>query len=101
LAEALAFDLYRRAGIPAPITEFVRLWVDGRMVGYHLAVERVNASFLRRNKIAGGGNLYRIRWMGRDVIGQHEKRNHKHRGHEDLLTIPTGLGAPPAMSSGR
>ena len=93
LAEALAFDLYRRAGIPAPITEFVRLWVDGRMVGYHLAVERVNASFLRRNKIAGGGNLYRIRWMGRDVIGQHEKRNHKHWGHEDLLTITDRLGS--------
>jgi hypothetical protein len=87
LAEALAFDLYRRAGVPAPSTEFVRLWVDGRGVGYHLAVERVNASFLRRNKIAGGGNLYRIRWAGRDVVSQHEKRSHKQRGHEDLLTI--------------
>jgi hypothetical protein len=85
LAEALAFDLYRRAGIPAPLTWFVRIWVDGRMVGYHLAVERVNASFLRRNDVAGGGHLYKIRWMGRDVVGRHEKRSRKHEGHDDLL----------------
>lgn len=91
LAEALGFDLHRRAGIPAPLTEFLRLTVDGKAVGYHLAIERVNASFLRRNKVAGGGNLYRIRWMGRDVVTQHEKRNHRRRGHEDILEITDRL----------
>jgi hypothetical protein len=91
LAEALAFDLYRRAGNPAPLTEFVRLWVDGRLVGYHLAVERVNASFLRRNKIAGGGNLYKVLWTGRDVVSQHEKKTHTHEGHEDVVSITDRL----------
>ena len=92
LAEALAFDLYRRSGSPAPFTEFVRLWLDGRMVGYHLAVERINASFLRRNEIAGGGNLYKMLWTGRDVVGQHEKKTNKHLGHDDVLSITDRLG---------
>lgn len=91
MAEALAYDVYRRAGSPAPLTEFVRLWVDGRMVGYHLAVERVNTSFLRRNKVADDGNLYKILWMGRDVVSQHEKRTHTHQGHEDLLALTERL----------
>ncbi len=92
LAEALAFELYRRAGNPAPLTEFVRLWVDGRMAGYHLAVERINASFLRRNKIAGGGRLYKMLWTGRDVAGQHEKKTHLRQGHEDVVAITDRLG---------
>lgn len=87
LAEALSYDLYRRAGNPAPAAEFVRLWVDGRMVGYHLAVERVNKSFLRRNGIARNGHLYKMQWTGRGIVGQHEKRTRTHEGHEGLLAL--------------
>lgn len=87
LAEALAFDLYRRAGNPAPITEFVRLRVDGRMAGYHLAVERINKSFLGRNGIDKDGSLYKMQWTGRDIVSRHEKRTRTHDGHGDLLAI--------------
>jgi hypothetical protein len=72
LAEALAYDVYRRAGCPAPLAEFARVWVDGKLAGHHLMVERVNRSFLRRNRIDDSGNLYKLLWMGRDPVSQHE-----------------------------
>lgn len=87
LAEALAYDVYRRAGSPAPLTEFVRVWVDGKVAGHHLMVERPNRSFLHRNKIDDGGNLYKVLWMGRDVVGQHEKRTNEQDNHDDLLAV--------------
>lgn len=87
MAEALAYDVYRRAGSPAPLTEFVRVWVDDKLSGHHLMVERPNRSFLRRNKIDDGGNLYKVLWMGRDVVGQHDKRTNEQGNHDDLLAL--------------
>ena len=87
LAEALSYDVYRRAGNAAPLTEFVRLWVDGKHQGYHLIVERPTKAFLRRNKLDDNGNLYKARWFGRDIIGQHVKKTHAQAGHEDLLAL--------------
>jgi len=87
LAEALAYDVYRRAGSPASLTEFVRVWVDGKPAGHHLMVERPTRSFLRRNKIDDAGNLYRVLWTGRGLVGQHEKRTNKQTGHDDLVTV--------------
>ena len=87
LAEAMAYDVYRRAGCPAPLTDFVRVWVDGKLTGHHLMVERVNRSFLRRNGIDDSGNLYKVLWQGRDAVGQHEKRTYEKSGHGDLLEL--------------
>ena len=87
LAEAMAYDVYRRAGNAAPLTEFIRMWVDGRPVGYHLLIENPNRAFLRRNHVNDSGNLYKIIWYGNGLAGTHEKRTHPHTGHEDLVAI--------------
>ena len=87
LAEALSYDVYRRAGNAAPLTEFIRLSVDGRPHGYHLMVERPNKAFLRRNRLDDGGNLYKARWFGQGIIGQHVKKTHVTAGHDDLLDV--------------
>jgi len=87
LAEALAYDVYRRAGNAAPLTDFMRLWVDGQMVGYHLMIEQPNRSFLRRNGLRDDGNLYKLLWYGGDLVGQHEKKTNIHEGHDDLREI--------------
>ena len=58
LAEPLAFDLYRRVGSPACLTDFVRLQVDQNLVGYYLVCEQPNRAFLRRNRIDDDGHLY-------------------------------------------
>jgi hypothetical protein len=87
LAEPLAYELYRRVGNAAPQTDFVRLWIDGNLVGYHLLVEQPNRAFLRRNKLKEGGNLYKILWYERGVVGQHEKKTNRHLGHDDIVAL--------------
>jgi hypothetical protein len=92
MAEALAYDVYRRAGNAAPLTEFVRLWVNGELQGYHLAVERPNKGFLRRNKVDDHGNLYKILWYGNGVVGAHAKKTHVSEGHDDVVALVDLLG---------
>jgi hypothetical protein len=87
VVESLAYDVYRRAGNAAPLTEFVRLWVNGEPQGHHLIVERPNKAFLRRNKVDDHGNLYKILWFGDGVVGQHQKRTHRDEGHDDVVTL--------------
>jgi spore coat protein CotH/sugar lactone lactonase YvrE len=87
LAEALAYDVYRRAGNAAPETDFIRLWVDGRLEGYHLMIEQPNRAFLKRNKVRPDGNLYKLVWFGRGVAGQHRKKTSTQPGHGDLLAV--------------
>jgi hypothetical protein len=87
LAEALAYEVYRRAGNAAPKADFVRLHMDGRPFGYHLLVEQPNRAFLKRNKLRDDGNLYKILWYERGVARQHEKKTNPHTGHDDLLAV--------------
>jgi spore coat protein H len=84
LAEPLAFELYRRAGVPAPATDHVRLWVDQRPLGYHLLVEQPNRAFFRRLGRDPDGNLYKLLWYGQGVTGQHEKKTNPRTGYADL-----------------
>ncbi|MCK6500196.1 MAG: CotH kinase family protein, partial [Nitrospira sp.] len=87
LAESLAYDLHRRAGLAASRTEFVRLDVDGQPAGYFLAIEHLNKAYLRHRKIRDDGNLYKATWMGNGLIETHEKHTHRNSGHEDLVQL--------------
>ena len=91
LAEPLAYTVYRMAGVPAPLTEHVRLSLDGRPLGFHLLVEQPNEAFLERNGRAAGGNLYKLLWYGQGITGQHEKKTNRETGHEDLIELVRGL----------
>jgi hypothetical protein len=91
LAEPLAYELYRKAGVPAPATQHVRLWVDQRLLGYHLLVEQPNKAFLRRHGREEDGNLYKLLWYGQGLVGQHEKKTNPHTGHQDLIQLVEGL----------
>ena len=87
LAEALSYEVYRQAGVPAPRAWPVRIWEDGRIRGYQLLVEQPNESFLVRNRLDPTGNLYKAVWYGRDIVQKHEKKTHRTAGHEDLLEL--------------
>ncbi len=91
LSEALSYELYRLAGVPAEMTEHIRLWVDGECRGYHLLVEQPNKSFLARNDRNTNGNLYKLIWYGEGVIGKHEKKSNQTNGHDDLIAAINGL----------
>ena len=100
LAEPLAYELYRLATVPAELTEHIRVWVDGRLLGYHLLVEQPNKSFLRRHGRDDTGNLYKLLWYGRDLIGKHEKKTNPTTGHDDLVALVRGLDQKKGRRSG-
>ncbi|MBC8003533.1 MAG: lamin tail domain-containing protein, partial [Opitutaceae bacterium] len=45
LSEPLAYDLYRLAGVPAELTEHIRINYDGQWRGLQLLIEQPNRSF--------------------------------------------------------
>lgn len=91
LAEYLAYELYRLAGVVVPASEHVRVWVDDQPVHYYLLVEQPNQQFLRRNGLDPQGNLYKLIWYERGLVGQHEKKTNTRAGHQDLIDLAAGL----------
>jgi hypothetical protein len=91
LSEPLSYALYRMAGVPAPLTEHVRVTIDGRCLGYQLLVEQPNRSFLARNGRDDRGDLYKLIWFERGVERQHEKKTNPSTGHEELIRLIDGL----------
>jgi hypothetical protein len=87
LSEPLAYELHRRAGLAASKTDYVRLWLNGEPLGYHLLIEQPNKAYLRRNGLRDDGNLYKATYMGDGVVGQHEKKTHLETGHDDLVEL--------------
>ncbi len=91
LAEHLAYELYRAAGVPAPLSGHWRILHNGVTRGYHLFVEQPNSAFLRRNGRDDEGDLFKLLWYGGDVVGQHEKKNNPESGHAGLVSIIDAL----------
>lgn len=87
LAEHMAYEVYRKAGLAAPRTDHVRTWVDGRSLGFQLLIEQPNKAFLRHNNVSPDGNLYKAVWFGDTVVNRHEKKSNTHTGHDDLVKV--------------
>ncbi len=58
LKDFLSYELFRQAGVPAPLTSFVWLSVNGEARGLYLAVEDEDKSFLERT-YGGSGVIYK------------------------------------------
>ena len=91
--EPMAYEVYRRAGMPAERSYHVRTWVDGEPLGYQLLVEQPNKAFLRRHKVRDDGNMYKLLWYGQGLVGQHEKKSNRRSGHGDLQTLVKELSS--------
>lgn len=91
LAEALSYELFRRAGVMTPKSGHVRLYMDDQPRGYYLMVEQPNKALLRRHGRDTDGNLYKLLWYGQGLRGQHEKKNNPQTGHQDLEQMVAAL----------
>jgi spore coat protein H len=87
LTEPLAYELYKAANVPAPLTEHLRVWIDGRPIGYQLLIEQPNKAFLKRNDRDDTGHMYKVIWFENGLIKQHEKHTRPAEGHTDLVAM--------------
>jgi hypothetical protein len=58
VAERLAYELFRAAGLPAPRCNNATLYVNGTFYGVYVNVEAEDKTFLRRWFASDDGNLY-------------------------------------------
>jgi spore coat protein H len=91
LSEPMAYELYRLAGNPACLSEHVRVWMDGRLIGYQLLIEQPNKGFLARNKRDNNGYLYKVTYMAHGVREQHIKKTRRATASDDLVALYNGL----------
>ena len=91
LSEAMGYELFRLAGVPACLTEHVRLWMDGRPYGYYFVIEQPNKSFLARNQRNDNGSLYKVYWMYQSLVDQHHKKTRPATDYDDIINLEAGL----------
>jgi len=58
LAELLATELFREAGLPAARVTHARVQLNGRDLGLYVAIEGMNKRFLKQHFRSAKGNLY-------------------------------------------
>ena len=64
MREAVAYQLFREAGVMAPRTAYARIVVNGELLGLFAVVEAIDGRFTRRVSPdgSGEGNLYKEVW---------------------------------------
>ena len=93
----LAYELFRKAGIPAPRCNFARVTVNGEYLGVYSHVESVRKDFLKRHFTKASGNLYegQISDFTEKTAGTFDaKVNAKKNDRNDLLKATKALAVP-------
>lgn len=94
IRQFLAYETFRRAGVPAPQCSFVSLQVNGKSLGIYTSVEPINETFLTKHFGRSDGHLYeggrsdfRSNWVQNFAI----KNNRKDSSRADLQRATTAL----------
>ena len=93
----LAYELFRKAGIPAPRCNFARVTVNGEYLGVYSHVESVRKDFLKRHFTKASGNLYegQISDFTEKAAGTFDaKTRAKTNDRNDLLKATKALAVP-------
>ena len=56
--ETMAYELYKRMGVPTPRTNYVRLYINGMYRGFYLNVESLDRRFVARRFQSKEGMMY-------------------------------------------
>ena len=104
LQQFLAYDLYTRAGVPAPQTSFARVRVNGEDLGLYTRVETIDKAFLRR--VFGNDNGVLYEGYAGDFLGDRssqivEKRGAKDQDRGVIGRLTEVLAAPGPLALSR
>ncbi len=71
MKDAVVYDMCHHIGLPAPLTNYARIMVNGRYHGCYLMVEAVDKHFCERNYPDESTNIYKpyhnLAYMGEDM----------------------------------
>jgi spore coat protein H len=92
LAEMLATQLFRDAGLPAARSTHARVQLNGRDLGLYVMFEAMNKQFLKQHFTDAGGNLYEA-YLG-DVDGPMEQDGGTDTSMADLRALHAACRVP-------
>ena len=71
MKDAIVYDMCRFIGLPAPLTNYAQVKLNGKLFGYYLMVEPVDKHFAQRNWSDEVTNIYKpyhnLAYMGEDM----------------------------------
>lgn len=71
MKDAIVYDMCRFIGLPAPLTNYARITLNGKLFGYYLMVEPVDKNFCHRNWPDEVSNIYKpyhnLAYSGEDM----------------------------------
>ena len=71
MKDAIVYDMCRYIGLPAPLTNYARISLNGKYFGCYLMVEAVDKHFCQRNYPGEKTNIYKpyhnLAYMGEDM----------------------------------
>lgn len=91
--EFLAYDFFRRAGLPASHTWYIRLYVNGDYLGLYLDIEQIDEHYLRQTDLADDASIYKADENGTlletsdNVEDAWDKETNEADGYGDLYEL--------------
>ena len=80
MKDAIVYDMCRYIGLPAPLTNYARITLNGKFFGCYLMVEPVDKNFARRNWPDEVSNIYKpyhnLAYTGENMEGYAEIANY-------------------------
>ena len=99
LQDFLSYDLYARAGLPAPVAQFARLYINGRYFGLYLDVEQIDEYFLARAELPLDMSIYKAEnenaslRLGDNLEYYFEQKTNEGTGFDDFYAFVDELRA--------
>ncbi|HET9957507.1 MAG TPA: CotH kinase family protein [Polyangiaceae bacterium] len=91
-SEVVAYETYRRAGVPAPRTAHAVVRFNGTLKGLYVVSEAINKRFLKHAFGNGDGNLYEGPWdFDKDVEQADLKDIEDGRKRDDLAALKRAI----------
>ncbi|MBR4628095.1 MAG: CotH kinase family protein [Ruminococcus sp.] len=96
MKDFISYEIFRRAGVDAPLTSYVWLTVNGEVQGLYLAIEDISSSYLERTQ-NGDGELYKPE---SEMLGNMGEMKMPEGGFEfpEGMTMPEGMTFPEDMT---
>lgn len=97
VTESLTYDVFRRAGVPAPRTALANVYLDDEPIGMYVLREAYDKRFLERNFDDADGNLYESPTPATDVAnpGLWLRTNERAAHTSDLASLARVVQSVP------